>query len=293
MARILAIEPDPERSVRLQRLVSEHLNAEVVLTASADDALLTLTAVPPDVILTSSLLPRSDDEQLAAHLRSAPDLDHLPVLVIPPLEEQPSRVEPKRVWWSLLSLRRQPQAAPAYDFIAIVKSIEAALERSKSDAPESEIERPARLMLLEARGMRLLKPGNAQECTGLIRLDEPLPSARTLEQWRARARRWNSHELPWLSAVTLPWGAGLRLLNISSTGLLVESDFYFTPGNKTRFRLAGANHQELIVPGSVVRAEPSGEGELGDRYIVAAVFDRPFDSLGPVRSLEELRRFTN
>ena len=56
MPRILAIEPDPARRVTLGRLVNEHLSAEVVLAASATDALLTLVDVPPDVILTSTLL---------------------------------------------------------------------------------------------------------------------------------------------------------------------------------------------------------------------------------------------
>jgi len=93
MPRILAIEPDATRRVTLGRLVNEHLGVEVVLAASAGDALLTLVDVPPDVILTSTLLPADEDEQLNAHLRAAPDLDHLPVLTIPPVVEiasQPS-----------------------------------------------------------------------------------------------------------------------------------------------------------------------------------------------------------
>ena len=94
MPRILAIEPDATRRVTLGRLVNEHLGVEVVLAASAGDALLTLVDVPPDVILTSTLLPADEDEQLNAHLRAAPDLDHLPVLTIPPVVEianQPGR----------------------------------------------------------------------------------------------------------------------------------------------------------------------------------------------------------
>jgi len=295
MARILAIEPDLERSVTLQRLVSEHLNVEVVLTASTDDALDTLAGVPPDLILTSSLLSPGDDEQLAAHLRAAPDLDHLPILMIPPLvESKESHRKPEGLLSRLLRLRRQPQTSPTYDFSAIATRIEAALEQSKIDAPDSEIERPARLLLLESRRTLLLEAGRPQavayEPASLVRLGRELPSPSGFERRQARARRWNSYELPWLSSVQLIWGAELRLLNISSTGLLVESDVRLSLG-KTGFQLAGADLEELIVPARVVRTDLSSEDRSGVKYVVAAVFDRPFSSLGPVRSLRELHPF--
>ena len=275
----------------LQRLVSEHVNAEVILTASTNDALLTLADVPADVILTSSLLSADDDEQLAAHLRATPDLDHLPILSIPPLVEiQESRERTKGLWSYLLRRRREPQPSPAYDFGAIAARIEHALEQSKSDAPESEMERPARMLLLERGKMRLLGAGQPQAITSLVRLGEELDAASALRERRARARRWNGDDLSWLSGVRLVWGTELRLLNISSTGLLVESDLQLTLG-KTCFQLEGCDREQLIVPASVVRAESSGEDPHGATYVVAAVFDRPFEALGPVRSLRELRRF--
>jgi hypothetical protein len=113
-------------------------------------------------------------------------------------------------------------------------------------------------------------------------------------KWRSRARRWNGDELPWLSHIQLAWGAStfptLRLLNISSTGLLLESSALLTQGNKAGFRLAGSDHEQLIVHASVVRADPLMEDRSVTKYIVAATFDWPFSSLGPVRSLRDLRR---
>jgi CheY-like chemotaxis protein len=297
MARILAIEPDEARRVTLGRLVSEHLTAEVVLAASAGDALLTLADVPPDVILTSTLLSADEDEQLTAHLRAAPDLDHLPVLTIPPVVEttnQPSK--PVGLWARLFRRRRKREPFPPYDFTAITTRIEEALEESKHNAHESEIERPARLFLLETRANRLLTAGRGDSgAAALVRLgsDLPLPGEDG-RQWRSRSRRWTIDEVPWLSSVHLTWGGKgfptLRLLNISSTGLLVESDVRLTLGNKAGFQLAGSNREELIVHGSVVRADPMSEDVFEPKYIVAATFDRPFDSLGRVRSLRELRR---
>jgi hypothetical protein len=296
MARILAIEPDEARRVTLGRLVNEHLSAEVVLAASAGDALLTLADVPPDVILTSTLLPASEDEQLNAHLRAAPDLDHLPVLTIPPVVEPSSQPStPLGFWARLFRRRRKREPFPPYDFSAITTRIVEALEQSKDNAHESEIERPARLLLLETRTNRLLTAGRGDSgATALVRLavEPPLPGEG--RQWRSRARRWTSDEVPWLSGVNVTWGASafptLRLLNISSTGLLVESDVRLTLGNKAGFQLAGSDSDDLIVQGSVVRADPMSEDESDLRYIVAATFDRPFESLGRVRSLRELRR---
>ena len=296
MARILAIEPDDARRVTLGRLENEHLSAEVVLAASAGDALLTLADVPPDVILTSTLLPASEDEQLNAHLRAAPDLDHLPVLTIPPVVEPSSQPStPVGFWARLFRRRRKRQPFPPYDFSAITTRIVEALEESKDRAHESEIERPARLVLLETRANRLLTAGRGDfGGAALVRLGIEPPMPGQGREWRSRARRWTSHEVPWLSGVHVTWGASafptLRLLNISSTGLLVESDVRLTLGNKAGFQLAGSDRDELIVQGSVVRADPMSEDESDLRYIVAATFDRPFESLGRVRSLRELRR---
>jgi CheY-like chemotaxis protein len=298
MPRILAIEPDGGRRVTLQRLVREHLRTEVVLTASADDALASLADATPDVILTSSLLPEREDEQLTAHLRAAPDLDHLPILTIPPLVEITSEKKPeRRRWFQLFRARQQRAPQPAYDFDAISTRIKEALEQSKYDAPESEIERPARLVLLSTRRTLLLEagkpPGVAPTPTmSLVHFGEELPADE--RKWRSRARRWNVDELPWLSSIQLAWGAStfprLRLLNISSTGLLLESSAPLTQGNKAGFWLAGSDHEHLIVHASVVRADPLAEDRSETKYVVAATFDWPFSSLGPVRSLRDLRR---
>jgi CheY-like chemotaxis protein len=277
MARILAIEPDRERGVTLERLVGQHLgDADIVLTASAGDALVTLAEVPFDLILTSCLLTSADDEQLAAHLRAAPDLDHVPVLVVPPI------VEPSRTC----------------DVKAIVTGIEEVLAHSKHYAPDPEIDRPARLFLLEARRALLLEQGQPQRVDGdtmsLVRLGDELPATRDFAEWRIRARRWQSHELQWLSDIQLTWGARTRprlhLRNMSSTGILVESDIEIILGQKTGFQLAGSDEETLIVHARVVRVELSDANSAGGTYVVAASFDRPFDSLGVVRSVRELRR---
>lgn len=301
MPRILAIEPNRERGITLERLVNEHLGAEVVLTASASDALATMADVPPDVILTSSLMAPGEDEQLAAHLRAAPELDHLPVLTIPPLvrmANDPAPPKRRSLLASLFRVRRRHQEPwPPYDFSAIAARIEEALEQSKEDINESDIERPARLFLLETRRTLLLEAGQPQPIPpgmSLVRFGSPAAVPDDLTRWRSRARRWSGDDLPWLSGIELTWGARtrptLRLVNISSTGVLVESDVHIEAGKKAGFQLAGSDQEQLIVQARVVRADRADEYPSRATHVVAAEFDRPFDSLGLIRSVRDLRR---
>jgi hypothetical protein len=128
MAKILAIESDPERIVILQRLVREKLDADVIVADSIESALDTLDDKRPDVIVTSSLLSAGDDQLLADHLRQAPSLDHLPVLTLPPLVDTDGATS-----HGLLSrlFRRRRQSWPTYDADAVAARIEDALQQSK------------------------------------------------------------------------------------------------------------------------------------------------------------------
>src|SRR5262245_2649220 len=160
MARILAVEPDAERSVILRRLVKQSLNYEIVIVRSADEAINRMVDGEPDVILTSSLLAPGEDEHIASYLRLSPTLDHLPVLTIPPVVAQTTPEQKRsRLAWLLPRFRRRRHQWPVYDFSAVAARIEDALEQSKIDAERSEPERPARLMLLEARRPLLLEAG--------------------------------------------------------------------------------------------------------------------------------------
>jgi CheY-like chemotaxis protein len=284
MAQILAVEPDAERSVILRRLVKQSLNHEIVIVRSADEAINRIVDTEPDVILTSSLLAPGEDEHIAAHLRLSPTLDHLPVLTIPPVVAQTSP-EQKRgmLAWLLPSFRRRRRHWPAYDFGAVAARIEDALEQSKIDAERSEPERPARLMLLEAKHPLLLEAGRDSDIppqTTLVRLDAELrafadPGVRARLD---RAHRWDGRELPWLHNLTLTWGPQLRVVNISTSGLLVESGIRFTLGNREEFQFE-IEEQELIIRARVVRSDVASVGSLGVKYTAAAVFDKPFENL--------------
>jgi hypothetical protein len=179
----------------------------------------------------------------------------------------------------LLRFHRRQRTWPTYDFSAVATRIEEALEESRLNAPAYELERPARLLLLEAKSPMLLTAGTNEdtvsEALSLTRLEAELCS---YVERQARAPRWNPHQLPWLNAVKLTWGVELRLLNISSSGLLVESGMRFTMGHRAEFQLVGPD-EEVIVKARVVRSDVSSVNSLGVKYVAAAAFDRPFEIL--------------
>ncbi len=206
MAQILAIESDPERIVILRRLVSEKLDADVLVADSIESAIDTLDAKRPDVIVTSSLLSSGDDQQLADHLRQAPSLDHLPVLTLPPLvDTDDADSSHGLISWLF---RRRRQSWPTYDADAVAARIEDALQQSKRDAPKyADLwQRPARLLLMEPE-----EP--PQEETSLVyTLDADLARFLGIQPQQNRATRWERTELPWLESIRLTWGADLHLL---------------------------------------------------------------------------------
>lgn len=281
MARILAINPDLGQKTILQRLVGDRLNAEVVMTASADDAIDALAERQPDLILTTSLLTPSEGDQLAAHLRETPALDHLPILTIPPLVDD-SEIERAASLWSRF-LRRQPETRPVYDADIVASRIEEALAQSRVDAVRyANSSRPARLLLIEDKAPRDLEP----VIQSLDRtLDAELERYLGLSPQQERAPRWERIDLPWLESIRLTWGVELRLVNISCSGLLVESGIRMTLGNKTDFQMEDCDNRDFVIPGRVVRSDVSSVTSLGVKYITAAVFEKPFESIGPDGSL--------
>jgi CheY-like chemotaxis protein len=286
MAKILAIESDPERIVILRRLVSEKLDADVIVADSIESAIATLDAKRPDVIVTSSLLSPGDDQQLADHLRNAPSLDHLPVLTLPPLVDTDDAGSRDGLM-SRLFRRRRRQSWPAYDADAVAARIDDALKQSKRDAPRyADLwQRPARLLLMEPE-----EP--AQEETSLVyTLDADLARFLGIQPQQDRAPRWERSDLLWLENIRLTWGANLHLLNMSSSGLLVESGIRMTVGNLEDFEFEDREERDYVMSGRVVRSDVATVTNLGVKYITAAVFDKPFESIGPDNSLPPQRAY--
>jgi CheY-like chemotaxis protein len=260
MIRILAIEPNPERGALLRRLVRDAVGAEVMPVTSTKAALAAIESHQPDVILTSSILSPQDEGELVSHLRRTPALRHLPVLTVPPVMQAP--VTDNSLLTRLRLRRRQP-AGPAYDFSAVVSRIEDAIEDSRFAAQHSD-RSAANVELTE------FAPQTAAATAY---------SRRPVRQ-RKRARRWEGWQLPWLSTVKLPSGFELRLVNISNSGLLVESHSRIPMGTATSFDLWGP-YRKLTIPARIVRSDIGVVDAVGVRYHAAAVFDHAIDTLMP------------
>jgi hypothetical protein len=229
----------------------------------------------------SSFLRPGDDQRLVDHLRKAPALDHLPVLTLPALvdtdDESPDRLV-SRIF------RYRPRQSPAYDVNAVASRIEDALQQSRRDAAKHELLRPARQLLLES--------WRAEEENSLVRiLDDDLARFLGIHPQLDRATRWTRADLSWLESIRLTWGAELHLLNMSSSGLLVESGVRMTLGNLTDFELADREDRDYVMSGRIVRSDVSSVNALGVKYVTAAVFEKPFETIGPTGSMPPPRAY--
>jgi CheY-like chemotaxis protein len=263
MTRILAIEPSPERGTLLRRLLRNAVRADVTVVPSTKAALTALLAHTPDLILTSSLITPQDDRDLVTHLRETPALRHLPVLTMPPVAESSAPNKPGL----LARLRRKrPTIAPAYDFGAIATRIEEAIMQSRTALAAAEQEPPA-VVITEPEIVDGPSAGPIVICHDVFAI-------------RRRAMRWAGWQLPWFSSISVPWAVDLRLINISQTGMLVESGARIAPGAIISFRIFGPG-RDLSMPARIVRSEVAKVDRLGVKYHAAAVFDYRFDTLMP------------
>jgi CheY-like chemotaxis protein len=260
MNRILAIEPDPDRGRLLRQLLRDHLNGDVVLATSADVAIAAMSEQQPDLILTSMLLSASEEQDLVTHLRSTPSARHLPVLTVPAMTDPSTRETRPSGLLAKLLRRREPEPWLTFNTNAVIARIEDALEQSKIAA-----------QAIEDAHMSVEPIDNAPIAA---RLEPPVVSSGT----RKRARRLPKSDVPWLSSLRLSWGQSLRLLNISSSGVLVESGMRLWPGDVAQFQIAGTD-LDLVVPARVVRCRVSEVSSLGVKYETAAVFEHPLDAL--------------
>ena len=95
MSIILAIEPDRRRAAQLTGMARAHLRAELLVAASAAEAVEALDGRVPDVLLTAPLLPSQEEAAMAEHLRQlGAAAAHVQTLTIPLLAGAGDRDRP-------------------------------------------------------------------------------------------------------------------------------------------------------------------------------------------------------
>ncbi len=284
--RILAIEPDAVRATMLRDLMPGDL-CELTVVKSVEAAIESIADQIPDLVLTSTFLPPSAEAALTAHLRGVPTASHLQVITVPHFidsrdesDRGPSKVLSFLTWRSAL-------ARPACRPDTVREQIETYLEQARAN----------RLMFA---GRQVIPVGfdapvtlDRQPETGLVRataadINTLSDSGHAYKLGRAhandrrRARRQASGDLPWLWTVKLPWGADVKVVDISTSGVLLETTSKITPGRTVDLRLLGQD-TDLNVPARAIRSEVASVDAMGVRYRVAAAFSRDVCILGAER----------
>lgn len=84
MSLILAIEPDRRRAAQLTGMARAHLRAELLVAATASQAVDGLDGRVPDILLTAPLLPSQEEAAIAEYLRQLGSAAaHVQTLTIP------------------------------------------------------------------------------------------------------------------------------------------------------------------------------------------------------------------
>jgi hypothetical protein len=283
MPRILAIEADPKRRDILSAFVREHVKADLAVVASVDAAIESIARKTPDLIVAPTLLPPSEEAALRAHMKQLQDAPYVQMVTLPALDmlsDEPSD-RGRRGFFGPVFSRRPTSLGLQYDRSMVAAQIADGLERAR----EQRMEYAAVLAYNEAAAER----ARARFMRGAGRPPLAASDEAIAEQLREAARderrialRKTLGDVPWLAGIKLPWGPELQLVNISSTGVLVETGSKFAPGSTSELHLSGPD-TNLVVPVRFIRSDVARIDGLGVRYRAAAAFAKEIDLDGPRR----------
>jgi hypothetical protein len=258
--RIIALEPEPERGRRLKELMRERVDAEVIVVHSWDDAQAAMSSRLPDVILISSLTPPAAEAKLLQHLGKLNGDWDPAVLFVPPVVEQQRSPANSRLRFSFAAWRSRARARwPPYDVDAIGSRITEALRQPRCV-------RSGSIRLLNHTGS-----SDSRTSRQVLTADATHP-VQTRRSQIHRAWRWTPAELPWVCSVHTRWGIDASVVNLSRSGVLIESPSRLAPQSSIELHVRGPE-TTLDVPARVIRSEVSAIDIRGVKYRTAAIFD--------------------
>lgn len=266
MERILAIESDPKRANLLTALVRSFVNADLEIVGTVSAAIESLTENTPDLILAPALLSPQDSYDLMDHVKRL-QAPWVQTLTVPALDMLTDRQPEMKVRTSFFR-RRPVELGLQYDPGMVAIQIKDGLERARTAREETEaaLANAAYLTSLKGETIEVASP------MALERITKKLESSDD----RRRAERRGPTEVPWLAGIRTPFAVDLHLMNISSSGMLVESTSKLTPGISYDLQLCGQG-TALQVRARFLRSEVGKISGLGVRYYSAAQFDREID----------------
>jgi hypothetical protein len=232
-------------TMSLRSILSGRVHADLAIVKTVSDAVDRLSGEGPDVVLVPALLSPRDEIELmtAVKERGAP---YLQVLNMPAIDV---RVHPALLAGIVSNaLRRAGDLRAKYDALD-------AHARWCAEFGLSPVEP------LQSRGAAVQQP----------------------TENRRRAERMGRGCVPWISAVRMPWGLDVNLVNISNSGILLESGTKLPPGITYDLQL-DAVEATVLVKARIIRAEVSRVDPRGVRYHLAATFEQHLDLTGPRRT---------
>jgi CheY-like chemotaxis protein len=279
--RILAIEPDTARAQILRESL-EQSPVDLEIVTNAEEAIRSMSRSVPHLVITSTFLPPADEALLTAHVRQMSSAPHLQIVNLPYFLDRPNHAAaPQGARTKVLSfLRRQPPTIrPRCDVTTLRQQIEEYLQQAL--AGWSDLTDRTQSALVHAPRQSEIwlsssaRPVGAGFGTGASRAQTTILGQR---DDRRRARRRRSEDLPSLWAIRLPSASDVGVVDISTSGVLLETTSKFSPGTTVDLQLVGED-MNLHVPARMVRADIAGVDGLGVRYRVAAAFSRELDLL--------------
>ncbi len=267
MSHILAIESDRLRRSLLKVLIRKYVLADVTLVDTVSDAIASFEHRQPDLILAPALLPVEDSDRLSEHVKwhADPHVQMLTISALDMLRKAPSEA-PQR---SRFFRRRRPLSLGLqYDPSMVGRQIADALDRALTRREERGATLDVRPLIRQPKSPLLVEPVQVAA--------SPTPAS----AWNLRERAERMPQRgPWVWGVQMPWGAEVELVNISRTGLLLESASKVSPGVTLELQLSGMG-QNCVVMARFVRSDIARVDRSGVSYLAAAQFEEPLAMLG-------------
>ena len=277
MAAILAIEADQDRRVLLRTLLRNRVDAHVTIVESAQAAIAYLAVCDVDVIVVPALLPPRDSDQLGAHIKLNAGR-HVQMVTIPALDVLREAPMEESQAPGLFGRRRSTNLGLQYDPAMVAGQIADRLDLAVK-------------LRTEQRGSSIGSPVMRPEVPFADPVRRPASATTTgaFAGDRRFAPRMRRDDVPWLWSIRLPWGTDVELVNISTSGLLVESDSKVSSGITLELRLRGPSLNRVVLA-RFVRCTIASVDRGRVRYYAAAQFEQPFDS--PLTRAETTARVT-
>jgi hypothetical protein len=209
---VLAIEPDAGRAEPLGDFIREWLEGEVIVVASPEVALSAIDGEAPVFVLVSSLMPAADRARLSCYLALVGGARDIPIVTMPALAD----VEPPQPDSSVVRHAHRACAWPVLDHAAVGQRLRQTFEALSAAGPGLPVHDPL-------PGPRTGDDGQAPHVTLRELTETELGAYCGVGARRLRDHRWAAHEVPGLEAVRVAPGVDARVVNISRSGLLLQS----------------------------------------------------------------------